>query len=87
VLTIDGEWFVDEVGRRVLLRGVNVGGSSKVPLTPNGATHNKTDFTDYDVSFVGRPFPLNQARRHFERITTLDQNSMTWSILTILKKS
>jgi len=85
VLTIDGEWFVDEVGRRVLLRGVNVGGSSKVPLTPNGATHNKTDFTDYDVSFVGRPFPLNQARRHFERITHWGFNAIrfivTWEAI------
>lgn len=85
MLKIEDEWFVDEKGRKVLLRGVNLGGSSKVPLTPNGATHIKTDFTDYSVSFVGRPFPLNQAKRHFERITHWGFNALrfivTWEAI------
>ncbi len=68
-LKIKNEWFVDEEGRTVLLRGVNLGGSSKVPFTPNGATHIKTDFSDYrDVSFVSRPFPLKEADEHFSRL-------------------
>jgi hypothetical protein len=68
-LCVNDEWIIDEEGRKVLLRGVNLGGSSKVPFTPNGATHIKTDFSDHkDVSFVGRPFPLKEAHEHFKRI-------------------
>ena len=66
-LKIDKEWFVDEEGRRVLLRGVNL--VSKVPYKPNGATHIKTDFSDHrDVSFIGRPFPLEEAEEHYSRL-------------------
>ncbi len=68
-LHVNNEWFIDEEGRKVLLRGVNLGGSSKVPFTPNGATHIKTNFSDHkDVSFVGRPFPLKEADDHFKRL-------------------
>ncbi len=85
LLTIEDEWLVDDAGRKVLLRGVNLGGSSKVPFTPNGATHHETDFTDYDVSFVGRPFPLKEADRHFHRIRHWGFNALrflvTWEAI------
>jgi len=68
-LRVKNEQIIDDKGRTVLLRGVNLGGSSKVPFTPNGATHIKTDFSDHrDVSFVGRPFPLKDADEHFSRL-------------------
>ncbi len=52
-----------------MLRGVNLGGSSKVPLHPNGATHRREGFFDHrDVSFVGRPFPLAEADEHLGRL-------------------
>lgn len=68
-IQIDGHWFIDEKGRRVLLRGVNLGGSSKVPRIPDGATHIPTDYRDHrSVSFVGRPFPLAEADEHYRRL-------------------
>jgi len=68
-LHIDGAWFKDELGRVRHLRGVNLGGTSKIPMTPNGATHLKAHFFDHrHVSFVGRPFPLEEADVHFRRL-------------------
>ncbi|KAI8059155.1 glycoside hydrolase superfamily [Gongronella butleri] len=66
-----GPWFQDEYGRTVVLRGVNVCGSSKLPTSPHpGSTHIYDDsFWDHaNVSFIGRPFPLADARRHFARL-------------------
>ncbi|MCP5110506.1 MAG: glycoside hydrolase family 5 protein, partial [bacterium] len=68
-ISIDGTAFRDQHGRTLLLRGVNLGGSTKVPFTPNGATHLREGFYNYrDVSFVGRPFPLDEADEHFARL-------------------
>lgn len=68
-LAIDGLWFREPSGRRVLLRGVNLGGDTKVPAGPDQRTHLATDFSDHrTVSFVGRPFPLTEADLHFRRL-------------------
>ncbi len=65
----EGPWFQDDAGRTLLLRGVNLAGSSKVPFTPNGATHLLEGFFDHrNVSFVSRPFPLEEADEHFSRL-------------------
>jgi hypothetical protein len=69
LITIRGAHFVDEHGRTVMLRGVNLGGSSKLPRFPDGATHRREGFLDHrGVSFVGRPFPLEEAEEHFRRL-------------------
>lgn len=62
-------WFIDPQGRHTILRGVNLSGSSKVPHDPDGATHLGVDFRRWrEVSFIGRPFPLEEADEHLGRI-------------------
>ncbi|HZU67269.1 MAG TPA: cellulase family glycosylhydrolase [Ktedonobacteraceae bacterium] len=69
MISIKGSHFQDEAGRTLLLRGINLGGSSKVPFKPDGATHIRDGFFEHrDISFVGRPFPLEEADEHFSRL-------------------
>jgi hypothetical protein len=71
MLKVQGEWIRDEEGRRLILRGANLGGSSKVPFRPDGASRFKEGFYEYrDVSFVGRPFPLSEADEHFGNLAS-----------------
>lgn len=65
----NGHWFLDANGRRLMLRGVNISGATKVPYEPDGATYKRERFFDHrNVSFVGRPFPLEEADEHFRRL-------------------
>jgi hypothetical protein len=69
MIRIEGQHFKDEFGCTLILRGVNLGGSSKVPFRLDGATWNKKGFYDHrNVSFVGCPFPLEEADEHFSRL-------------------
>lgn len=68
-LAIDGTTFRDGNGRHVILRGVNLGGDTKLPFTPNGHSYLPDDFADHrTVSFVGRPAPLDEIDSHLARI-------------------
>lgn len=73
-ISTDGVWIKDGLGRVLILRGVNVDGLCKVPAQPDGATHLKEGFFEWeDVSFVGRPFPLEEADEHFSRLAEWGQ--------------
>lgn len=66
-----GEWFIDKDGRAMILNGINLGGSTKVPFSPLLESHTKDNFYESadSVSFVGRPFPIEEADQHFERLS------------------
>ncbi|WP_447726076.1 cellulase family glycosylhydrolase [Sphingomonas koreensis] len=81
-LRIDGTRLKDRYGREVILRGVNLGGDCKLPY-PDGGTHHPTDFSDHrSISFIGRPFPLDEADVHFARLARWGFNCLrlltTW---------
>ena len=81
-----GTHFRDAHGRTILLRGVNLGGSNKMPAKPNGATHLPHKFYDIKaVTFVGRPFPAPEADEHFGRLRAWGFNCLrflvTWEAI------
>jgi hypothetical protein len=68
-MRVDGDHWIDDKGRRLVLRGIKLGGDCKVPVRPGGDARLKADFYDgANVSFVGRPFPLDEADEHFGRL-------------------
>ncbi len=77
-----------DFGRSVLtLRGLNVGGNTKQPSNPDTPSHIRDGFLENGdhVSFVGRPFPLQDADQHLARIKGYGYNVIrflvTWEAI------
>ncbi|KNE60995.1 hypothetical protein AMAG_18724 [Allomyces macrogynus ATCC 38327] len=71
--TTRGRYFLDDHGRALLFRGVNVAGNAKLPASPDIPSYRVDHFWDpvdgmSGVSFVGRPFPLADAHAHCVRL-------------------
>ena len=80
-ISIDGQYFIDKTQRKVFLRGINLGGSTKVPKFPDGATYHKEGLRNHQtVSFIGRPFPIEEADEHFTRLKTWGFNFLRFLI-------
>lgn len=73
-------YFVDEKGRILLFRGCNFSADAKIPVLPNGATHNKESLNREKISFVGRPCRLEEADEHFERMKNWGFNFLRFLI-------
>ncbi|MDR2953258.1 MAG: cellulase family glycosylhydrolase [Treponema sp.] len=61
--------ILDDEGRMLVLRGVNLGGDSKCPFGKPGS-ELEPDYlgNPCNASFVGRPFPEEEAESHFRRL-------------------
>lgn len=87
----DGQ-LLDPLGRPMVLKGINVDGAMKLPVKPfiplylgNSCSPDNIFFDGDNVSFVGRPFPLDEAEEHFRRIKSWGFNTIrylvTWEAL------
>lgn len=70
ILHIKGKYIKDSSYRTILLRGINLSGASKNPSYPSKIpSHQRKDFYNHrEASFIGRPFPLEDADKHFQRL-------------------
>ena len=80
-VTSRGTKFVDNEGRTLTLRGVNLGGAK----LPAGYRSDQSEEAGDDASYVGRPFPLSEAAEHLGRLRAWGFNivrlSVTWDAL------
>ncbi|KAE8225643.1 hypothetical protein CF319_g1640 [Tilletia indica] len=70
--------FTDAYGRAVLLHGVNISSSSKLPYPSSVGDGG-------EITFVGRPFPLSEANLHLARLREWGYSTIrllcTWEAL------
>lgn len=78
-LYIDGRTFRDTQNREVTLRGINVAGDAKFPALPDVPSNTSDNFFEGDdLSFVGKPFSIDEAHTHFSRLKRWGYNTMRY---------
>lgn len=85
-IRVDGATFRDPQNREITLHGINVAGDTKLPAHPDMPSHRKENFFEGDtVSFVDRPFSVDEAHTHFSRLKRWGYNTIrylfTWEAL------
>lgn len=85
-LCVEGRTFRDTHNREITLRGINVAADAKYPKIPDIPSYVAEKFFDADnVSFVGRPFPLEDAHIHFQKLRKWGYNTIryifTWEAI------
>ncbi len=75
-MQIKGSSFLDEQGRTITLRGLNVGSASKYPNQPSLPSHESFSFFEDNLSFVDHPLALKEANSHFARIQAWGFNTI-----------
>ncbi|CCG84343.1 protein of unknown function [Taphrina deformans PYCC 5710] len=83
-----GGFFVDQYDRHLILHGLNVSGACKLPRVTDYADLDPANETFWEpTTFVGRPFPVEEAKQHFEKLahfgTSLIRFVITWESLEL----
>ncbi|KAG8740377.1 hypothetical protein FRC10_004386 [Ceratobasidium sp. 414] len=78
----NSKWITDSYGRVCLMRGANVSGGNKIPSNHSAESFPHNHKT---VTFVGRPFPLEEAPQHLARLRrwglTFIRFNVTWEAI------
>lgn len=86
-IAVHGTHFLCAETKRVLqLRGVSLSGSCKLPAGLPSHSNDTAAFLDHaSVTYVGRPFPLQDMHEHLERISewgiTVVRLVVTWEAI------
>ncbi|CAI5759822.1 unnamed protein product [Candida verbasci] len=85
--TCQGHFINSKTKQRILLKGINIDSQTKIPTKPympsyegDSSDPNNIFFDGDNVSFIGRPFPIEEAKDHLQRIKNWGYNTIRYLI-------